>query len=114
MKKQLLFILMMVLPMISWAYKTVKIDNLWYYLYESSSKASVTLNPDDKNDKYRGDIVIPATVSYEGVVYNVQYIEYGAFGDCEELSSVAIPNSVTYIGGNAFDPTDLLTVISAK
>ena len=99
------------LPMISWANKTVKIDNLWYYLYESSSKASVTLNPDDKNDKYRGDIVIPATVSYEGVVYNVQYIEYGAFGDCEELSSVAIPNSVTYIGPSAFCNCTSLTSV---
>lgn len=111
MKKQLLFILMMMLPMVAWANKTVKIDNLWYYLYESSSKASVTLNPDDKNDKYRGDIVIPATVSYEGVVYNVQYIGYGAFGECEELSSVAIPNSVTSIDPFAFCNCTSLTSV---
>lgn len=112
MKKQLLFILMMVLPMVAWADKKVKIDNLWYLLDEYIYKASVISNPDDINDKYRGDIVIPATVSYEGVEYNVIRINQYAFEYCEELSSVVIPNSVTYIAPSAFHGCTALTSVA--
>ena len=112
MKKQLLFILMMMMPMVAWADKKVKIDNLWYLLDEYIYKASVISNPDDINDKYRGDIVIPATVSYEGVEYNVIRINQYAFEYCEELSSVVIPNSVTYIAPSAFHGCTALTSVA--
>ena len=51
---------------------------------------------------YTGTIVIPASVTYSGTTYRVTSIGDGAFFDCTGLTSVTIPNSVTSIGGSAF------------
>ena len=51
--------------------------------------------------KYSGDIVIPAKVTI-GKTFSVTQIHWDAFKKCQDLKSVAIPNSVTYIGSEAF------------
>ena len=63
--------------------------------------------------KYKGNIVIPASVTYKSKVYNVTSISGSAFCDCSELTSVTIPNSVTSIGGEAFRDCHALTSITA-
>ena len=52
-------------------------------------------------DEYSGNVVIPATVNYEGTDYPVTSID-GAFWYCTELTSVSIPNSVKSIERLAF------------
>ena len=47
---------------------------------------------------YTGDIVIPNSVRG----YNVTSIDDRAFADCNELTSITIPEYVTHIGENAF------------
>ena len=56
-----------------------------------------------------GNVVIPATVTYNGTTYSVtelrsiyNFIGYGAFESCDSLTSVTIPNSVTSIGEFTF------------
>lgn len=51
---------------------------------------------------YEGDVVIPETVTYEGVQYNVTAIDEMAFYACENLTSVIMPSSIISIGESAF------------
>ena len=84
-----------VLSLTSWA---ETIDGIYYELDASNKTASVTSG----DDKYSGEVVIPATVSYESVTYSVTSIGKNAFKSCSNLTSITIPNSVTSIGNSAF------------
>lgn len=59
-----------------------------------------------------GNLIIPDTVSYNGIAYPVKTIEILAFSGCTGLTSVSIPNTVYYIGGNAFEGCTGLTSIT--
>ncbi|WP_366944475.1 leucine-rich repeat protein [uncultured Barnesiella sp.] len=64
---------------------------------------------------YSGDVVIPSTVTYDGNIYLVTSIEWGAFSGCWGLHSVTIGNSVKSIGLDAFsDCTSLHSVTIGK
>lgn len=52
--------------------------------------------------KYTGEIMIPATVSQDGVTYQVTQIGNQAFRDCSDLTLIGIPEGVTSIGSYAF------------
>ena len=105
MKKQLLLLVMMLLPMVAMA-NPVEIDGIYYNLY--SDVASVTSNP----NKYEGSIVIPETVKYNDVTYSVTSIGSKAFQNCIGLTSVTILDSVTSIGESAFSGCSGLTSIT--
>ncbi|MBO7133588.1 MAG: leucine-rich repeat protein [Bacteroidales bacterium] len=49
-----------------------------------------------------GDLVLPSSVTYNGIEYTVSSIGYCAFCVCDGLTSVSIPNSVTSIADYAF------------
>jgi len=51
---------------------------------------------------YRGDIVIPATITHEGVDYTVVGTANNAFLDCKELTSLTLPETCVTIGRNCF------------
>ena len=53
--------------------------------------------------KYEGDLVLPETVTYEGVAYTLTTICSGAFKECDNLKSVSIPATVTAIEAKAFN-----------
>ena len=61
---------------------------------------------------YKGNIVIPGSVVYEGNTYNVTSIGHHAFYECGGLTSVTMPNSVTSIGDNAFEGCRALTSVA--
>ncbi len=55
-----------------------------------------------RKNKYSGDVIIPEKVTCNGASYTVTSIFPSAFNECSDLTSVTIPNSVTYIGDEAF------------
>ena len=54
-------------------------------------------------DKPTGDLVIPETVEYEGNTYTVVSVGPNAFRECQELTSIQLPNTIRKIGAEAFD-----------
>ena len=65
-----------------------------------------------KEEKYIGDVVIPASISALGNTFAVTSIGNSAFLNCSNLTSVTIPNSVTSIGNSAFEGCKGLTSIT--
>ena len=101
-------------------------DNLTLYAiwedttpYVSGLKYSIT--DEDKRqaelsgyeeDKPKGTLNIPATVTINGTEYSVTSIGNDAFWDCSSLQSVTIPNSVTSIGNSAFSDCSSLQSVT--
>lgn len=61
--------------------------------------------------KPTGDLVIPTEVTNDGVTYLVTQIHSEAFMDCDSLTSVVIPESVTFIGYSVFKNCTSLTEV---
>ncbi len=91
----------------AWAYDA-QINGIYYNLNESAKTASVTSG----DNKYSGEVNIPATVSYSGSTYDVTSIESGGFFLCYDLTKVVIPESVSDIGFSAFSNCDNLTEVN--
>ena len=109
MKKVLLSILLMLLPMLASA-DAVEIDGIWYNLIPKVKEAEVAWNPNGNG--YSESVEIPESVMNDGVEYKVTSIGDGAFSYCHDLTSVTIPNSVTSIGAYAFKYCESLTSIT--
>ena len=53
-------------------------------------------------DKPAGDMVIPATITHNDTIYTVTRIDFSAFYECSEITSVVLPNTLTFIGQRSF------------
>ena len=81
------------------------VDGIYYSFVSNSNSAMVTFG----DNKYKGTIVIPSTVSYNGRTLDVTYIGKETFKGCTELTSISIPNSIEYISNSAFEGCSSLT-----
>ena len=86
-----------------------------HYNITSSTDKTVAVTygyADYSNANYcRGNVVIPESVTYNGITYRVTSIGSSAFIHCSYTTSVTIPNSVTSIGDSAFSRCDNLTSV---
>ena len=89
-KKAWLLLILMLQPVISRAVN-VEIDGIMYDVVTRVKVATVIA----KSPQYFGDVVIPASVTYEEVECAVRGIGDKAFYLCTGLTSVTIPSSVT-------------------
>ena len=90
------FLLLLILITATQTISATEINGINYDL--SGNTAAVI----SKTPNYEGDIVIPATVEYEGKTYSVTKIDVGAFTKCAGLTSVSIPETVTKLSNYAF------------
>ena len=108
MKKHVLVLLMMLLPLMASAQSSVKIDGIYYKLNSSDKTAEVVFH----RYQYSGALVIPSSVTHEGADYSVIGISANAFRTSSELTSITIPSSVTSIGSGIFEGcTSLASII---
>lgn len=120
----LLFLSTCMLPVM--AQEIFNVDGIYYSIiydenYESTGEVEVTCeNPDGAtmgipSISYCGDVVIPETITYEGETYTVTriwgvafygnwsgWVTAGAFGDCNELTSIVLPSTIKEINWFAF------------
>ena len=86
----------------------ILVDGLYYNVDPATKTAEVAQY--EEGAPYSGDIVIPANISAYGLDFAVTAIGEYAFVSLETLSSITIPNSVTYIAQEAFMSTGLTSV----
>lgn len=72
-----------------------------YYNYINSGN-ELEVSNNNSSSKYEGSINIPNEVTYMGQTRDVTRIGNDAFDGCSGLTSITIPNSVTWIGSDAF------------
>ena len=99
---------MLFLPILTLAVHGEEIDGICYNIKYSAKTAEVTFN---RNNKYSGDIFIPATVVLDGTEYTVTGVLGRSFAECPDLTSVTFPNSVASFGNSVFEKSPNLTSI---
>ncbi len=87
-----------------------EVDGIYYNKLNDNS-VEVTYHSDGTADTYSGVVNIPETVIYKDVIYTVTRIQKSAF-DGDDITSITIPNTVTYIGYMAFCSCRKLTSIA--
>ena len=75
-----------------------KKDGFYYNLDSYDMTAIVTYG----ENPYKGNIIIPNEVSYNGRTMSVRTVGESAFKDCVDLTSIQFSNSISYIEERAF------------
>lgn len=106
MKQRLLLFITALMLCIGARATTIQvIDGLKYIIYTDQNYAVLTGN------KYtQREIVIPASITWEGKKYHVTELGAKSFFDCYNLTSVTIPSSVTSLGQSCFYSCGLTSV----
>lgn len=73
-----------------------------YYNYINNKSELEVTKKDEYNNSYKGDVIIPESVTYMDNTYKVTCIGSEAFWQCKDLKSITIPKSVTTIKKRAF------------
>ena len=107
LKRFLVAFLFFAVSTVTWAYD-FEVDGICYNI-TSAENLTVEVTYDDK---YSGEVTIPASVTFDKKVYSVTSIGNSAFYDDSGVTSVTIPESVTSIGNLAFCYCKGLTVIT--
>ena len=119
MKKQLLLLAMILLPLVASAHD-IEVQNadgktIYYNYINDGTELQVTYGGSNYNsylNEYQGNVVIPEEVTYMNRTRKVTSIGSYAFYDCSGLTSVTISNSVTSIGNSAFSSCSGLTSVT--
>lgn len=122
MKTRFLILLIILLPMLANAYD-FEVDGIYYTItsteYYTVEVANASIDESEES-AYHGDIVIPANVSYYNMTFSVTGIGNYAFcyyrsvgggsyvGLNRKMTSITLPESITYIGYGAFHGCSLL------
>ena len=104
MKKQLLILVMTLLPMVASinvsahdiAVQNAQGKTIYYVWTNNNTELAVSYwDGSEYSNEYSGEVIIPESVEYNGGTYSVTSIGDYAFQYCSSLTSITIPNSVT-------------------
>ena len=87
---------------------------IYFNLKEGGKAVEVTFRgsqPQDVINEYKGEVVIPNAITFDGTTYPVTGIGEAAFMGCTELVTIHIPSSVTSLDANAFYDCKRLTSV---
>ena len=109
MKKLLLLCLLMLLSLGAYAHD-IEVANtdgvtIYYVFTNDNSELAVSFRGDSFSSysgEYSGNVVIPESVTLNGIAYPVTSIEALAFAYCSGLTGVEIPSSITTIKFDQF------------
>ena len=110
MKKQLLLIVMTLLPMVAMAHDIEVVNEqgktIYYVWINNNTELAVSYRGDyysSYSNEYSGEVIIPASVDYNGGTYSVTSIGEYAFQDCNALENVkALPTTPPFLYANSF------------
>ena len=119
MKKQLLLLAMILLPLVASGHD-IEVKNaggktIYYNYINDGTELEVTYRGSDYtsySNEYQGYVAIPEEVTYMNRTRKVTSIGDYAFYRCYGLTSITIPNSVTSIGYFAFFGCEGLTSVT--
>ena len=86
-------------------------DGMFYNILSQDDKTVEVTYRDTEYGSYAGDVAIPEQVTYNNESYRVTSIGHFAFHNCSELTSIAIPSSITLIDDGAFLNCEGLTEV---
>lgn len=117
MKKHLLLFALVLGSLTSWAYDFSAVAPSGQVLYYNINGSEVSVTSALTSSPYYhleplGSVIIPSSVSCEGVDYTVTAIGAQGFYGCDSITDVLIPNTVTSIGESAFNNCRGLETVS--
>lgn len=93
----------------------IEVDGICYNIVSEEEKlVEVTYKGDKYNaydNEYRGSVVVPSAISYNGATYTVVSVGEFAFAHCAQLTEVTLPASIVSVGEYAFAHCTGLTKI---
>ena len=110
MKKFLLTLFVIFSSMVCAGAYDFMVDGIYYDINEDGTTLAIV--PDESYKDITGDLVLPDTVTYNGTKYTVKFINNEAFKNCNGLTSVTLPNTVTVVGMMAFQHCDSLETLT--
>lgn len=106
MRRILLLLVLMVLPLVVNAYDFSFNGVLYTIISETEQTVEVASSSQsagsDGPSLYSGDVTIPSSVTFAGKEYTVIGIGESAFVNCASMKSISLPNTLTYIKKEAF------------
>lgn len=84
------------------------IDGVYYQLNGAMQTARVMPSPDYS---YSEAVIIPPSVTKDGVTYRVNSIGKDAFNNCQKLTAVTLPNTIDSINSWAFRLTQIESLV---
>ena len=88
-------------------FKAANSDGVTIYYKVNGENATVVAG----DEKYTGVVNIPEIVTNDGKDYTINMIGFGSFAECNMLTNVLIPNSVTIVEDYAFGKDVQLTSV---
>ena len=79
--------------------------------YDDSSGSVIVIG---LNNGYEGDVVIPETITVDGVSYEVTSAFEGTFSNSTKLTSVSLPSTLTDLGSTPFSSCNKLLSINVS
>lgn len=116
MKKLLLFLVTMLMPIMASAYD-FEVDGICYTITsigDLTVEVANSSNTETKSSNYEGDIIIPSSIVYNNVTFSVTGVGMAAFGYYEKrpgsesfggtdkITSVSLPSTIKYLGTYSF------------